>query len=65
MTAKVDTRPGVSGPIEGLDVDALRQAIQDEYALVAAQPEREFHFHTGRRLASIVSAALAKLSCEL
>ena len=51
MTAKVDTLPGVSGPIEGLDVDALRQAIQDEYALVAAEPERDFHFHTGRRLA--------------
>jgi len=54
MTAKVDTLPGVSGPIEGLDVDALRQAIQDEYALVAAEPERDFHFHTGRRLAAIV-----------
>src|ERR1700675_3628325 len=54
MNAKVDTLSGVSRPIEGLDVDGLRQAIQDEYALVAAEPERDFHFHTGRRLAAIV-----------
>jgi SAM-dependent methyltransferase len=45
---------GVSRGIEGLDVDGLRQAIQEEYALVAAEPERDFHFHTGRRLAAIV-----------
>jgi arsenite methyltransferase len=50
----VQSLPGVSRGIEGLDVDGLRQAIQDEYALVAAEPEREFHFHTGRRLAAIV-----------
>jgi SAM-dependent methyltransferase len=54
MTAKLDTLPGVSRAIEGLDVDALRTAIQEEYALVAAEPERDFHFHTGRRLAAIV-----------
>ena len=55
MTAKVDTSlPGVSRGIEGLDVDGLRRAIQEEYALVAAEPERDFHFHTGRRLAAIV-----------
>ena len=55
MTAKVDTSlPGVSHGIEGLDVDGLRQAIQEEYALVAKEPERDFHFHTGRRLAAIV-----------
>jgi SAM-dependent methyltransferase len=55
MTAKVDTSlPGVSHGIEGLDVDGLRQAIQEEYALVANEPERDFHFHTGRRLAAIV-----------
>ena len=54
MNAKVDTLSGVSRRIEGLDVDGLRQAIQDEYALVAAEPERDFHFHTGRRLAAIV-----------
>ena len=55
MTAKVDTSlPGVSHGIEGLDVDGLRQAIQEEYALVANEPGRDFHFHTGRRLAAIV-----------
>src|ERR1700738_1509175 len=54
MTAKVDTLPGVSRRIEGLDVDGLRQAIQEEYALVASKPEGDFHFHTGRRLAAIV-----------
>jgi len=45
----------VSRGIEGLDVDRLRRAIQEEYALVAAEPERGFHFHTGRRLAAILS----------
>lgn len=54
MTAKIDTLPGVSRRIAGLDIDELRQAIQEEYALVAAEPERDFHFHTGRRLAAIV-----------
>lgn len=54
MTARIDTLPGVSRSIAGLDVDELRQAIQEEYALVAAEPERDFHFHTGRRLAAIV-----------
>lgn len=45
---------GVSGAIDGLDVDALRQAIRDEYALVATEPTQGFHFHTGRRLAGIL-----------
>jgi arsenite methyltransferase len=56
MTAKIDTSlPGVSRAIEGLDVDGLRRAIQEEYTLVAAEPERGFHFHTGRRLAAILA----------
>jgi arsenite methyltransferase len=50
----VQSLSGVSHGIEGLDVDGLRLAIQEEYALVAAEPERDFHFHTGRRLAAIV-----------
>jgi len=55
MTRKVDTSvPGVSRGIEGLDVESLRRAIQEEYALVAAEPDRGFHFHTGRRLAAIL-----------
>lgn len=50
-----DTRvAGASGAIDGLDVDALRQAIRDEYALVATEPSQGFHFHTGRRLAGIL-----------
>jgi arsenite methyltransferase len=41
-------------PIAGLDVDALRHAIREEYATVAAEPERGFHFHTGRPLARML-----------
>ena len=56
MTANIEnTLPGVSGAIEGLDVDRLRRAIQDEYALVASEPEHGFHFHTGRPLAAILA----------
>jgi SAM-dependent methyltransferase len=56
MTHKVDSSiPGVSRGIEGLDVESLRRAIQEEYTLVAAEPNRNFHFHTGRRLAAILS----------
>lgn len=46
--------PGVSRGIEGLDLDELRRAIQDEYALVATAPDHGFHFHTGRRLGRIL-----------
>lgn len=37
-----------------LDTDALRSSIRDEYAAVALEPERGFHFHTGRRLARLL-----------
>jgi SAM-dependent methyltransferase len=37
-----------------LDVQALRAAIQDEYAEVAATPAKGFHFHTGRPLAAML-----------
>jgi SAM-dependent methyltransferase len=37
-----------------VDVRALRSAIQDEYAEVATQPEKGFHFHTGRHLARLL-----------
>ncbi|MDP8950203.1 MAG: hypothetical protein M3N00_08190 [Actinomycetota bacterium] len=40
-----------------LDVDTLRQAIQEEYAEVAANPEKGFHFHTGRPLAQMLQYA--------
>ncbi|HEV2238305.1 MAG TPA: methyltransferase domain-containing protein [Ktedonobacterales bacterium] len=46
--AKADRRDGA------LDVEALRQAIQDEYAAVALRPEQGFHFHTGRPLAQLL-----------
>jgi arsenite methyltransferase len=49
--------PGISRSIEGLDVEKLRDAIQEEYTQVAANPEQGFHFHTGRRLASILGYA--------
>src|SRR5688572_5999288 len=55
MTANLESvLPGVSRGIEGLDVGELRRAIQEEYALVASDPDRGFHFHTGRRLAAIL-----------
>jgi arsenite methyltransferase len=34
-----------------IDLDSLRQAIRDEYALVADQPQHGFHFLVGRPLA--------------
>jgi SAM-dependent methyltransferase len=43
----------VPAPID-VDLGALRQAIQAEYAEVARHPTKEFHFHTGRPLAQIL-----------
>ena len=42
--------------IQGLNVnlDELRASIREEYSVVANNPERGFHFHTGRKLASIL-----------
>ena len=34
--------------MKGIDVDVLRQEIQDKYAELVAKPDGEFHFHTGR-----------------
>jgi arsenite methyltransferase len=34
--------------LDELDVSSLRREIQDKYAEVAANPNGEFHFHTGR-----------------
>ena len=53
MTGVAQPVPGVARPIQ-LDVDDLRRAIQEEYAIVAAEPERSFHFHTGRPLARML-----------
>jgi SAM-dependent methyltransferase len=46
--------PDASSAVAGLDVDALREAIREEYSAVAAEPERGFHFHTGRPLALLL-----------
>lgn len=40
-----------------LDVNVLRQAIQEEYAEVASHPPKGFHFHTGRPLARMLEYA--------
>jgi SAM-dependent methyltransferase len=37
-----------------LHLDSLRNAIREEYELVALEPERGFHFHTGRSLAQLL-----------
>jgi len=37
-----------------VDLDSLRRAIQDEYAVVAEQPEHGFHFFVGRPLARLL-----------
>lgn len=34
-----------------VDPEALRAEVRDKYREVAEQPDAEFHFHTGRRLA--------------
>lgn len=37
-----------------IDLASLRTAIQEEYELVAVEPERGFHFHTGQKLARLL-----------
>lgn len=43
-----------AGGIPDLDLEGLRRAIRVEYASVAEDPTRGFHFHTGRRLAAML-----------
>ena len=40
-------------PVPDVNVDALREAVQEEYREVAQAPNKGFHFHTGRKLAGI------------
>ena len=54
MTGISKPGPGAARPVPGLDVQRLRLAIQEEYAAVAAEPGRGFHFHTGRPLAGLL-----------
>jgi SAM-dependent methyltransferase len=51
------TRPrDATTPHDGADlpIEELRQAIRDEYAAVASDPDQGFHFHTGRPLARVL-----------
>ncbi len=43
-----------------LDTAKLRQAVQAEYTEVATQPDKGFHFHTGRPLARMLGYAPAE-----
>jgi SAM-dependent methyltransferase len=54
MATTAQSIPGVARPIDGLDVESLRDAIREEYAAVALHPEQGFHFHTGRPLARLL-----------
>ena len=47
------TRSRVAQPVN-VDTDSLRKAIKHEYKEVARDPDKGFHFHTGRRLTKIV-----------
>ena len=38
-------------PVPNVDLDTLREEVSKEYAVVATQPQKGFHFHTGRSLA--------------
>ena len=38
--------------VPNVDREQLRDAIRDEYRVVAAEPNKGFHFHTGRPLAA-------------
>ena len=40
--------------VPNVDREVLREAIQEEYDVVACEPGRGFHFHTGRPLAEIL-----------
>lgn len=54
MTEGTRSIPGTAQPVDGLDIEALRLAIREEYSAVATAPERGFHFHTGRPLARLL-----------
>ena len=40
--------------IPNVDLETLREAISEEYAEVASNPSKGFHFHTGRPLAALL-----------
>jgi SAM-dependent methyltransferase len=45
-----------------VDLESLRRAIQDEYAVVAQEPEHGFHFLVGRPLARLLGYTEASLN---
>ena len=47
------TAPRVA-TVPNVDREVLREAIQEEYEAVARDPQRGFHFHTGRPLTEIL-----------
>jgi SAM-dependent methyltransferase len=55
MPPTPDWTADVATPIDGLDTEALREAIREEYSEVARDPSRGFHFHTGRPLARLLA----------
>lgn len=61
MPSVTSELPGIARPVAGLDREVLREAIRDEYTLVATEPQRGFHFHTGRPLARLLGYADAWL----
>jgi arsenite methyltransferase len=46
--------PKRPSPVNAIFLDTLRAEIRREYAQVADQPEKGFHFHTGRPLACLL-----------
>lgn len=48
MTSEIKVNPA------NVDRDRLRQGISDKYTEVALEPEKGFHFHTGRPLAEML-----------
>ena len=58
---RVDSEGALMSDVVGeqpvLDVDNLREAIREEYAEVASDPQKGFHFHTGRPLARMLEYA--------
>ncbi len=50
----METRSPTGPPVPDLDLKSLRRAIQNEYQLVADNPDHGFHFHTGRPLARML-----------
>lgn len=38
--------------VDNVDAEALRDQVKEKYREVALQPDKEFHFHTGRPLAA-------------